>query len=70
MERHMFSVKPDLVGWILAENDEPIDWFKTRQGAVAFGDLKAYATFQFAGIPSALTVFMDDTVSITEARYG
>jgi len=70
MKRHMFSVKPGRSGWVLTENGEPVDRFKTRHGAVAFGDIKAYAIFRFAGIPSALTVFVDDTVSVTAAKYG
>jgi hypothetical protein len=70
MERRMFSVKPDQFGWVLAENDEPVSWFRTRHGAVVAGDVKAYAVFEYSGEPSALSVFMDDTVSVTAVRYG
>ena len=70
MERHVLSVRPDREGWVLFDDDRPIEWFRTRQGALAVGEVRAYALFCFSGIPSALTVFMDDTVSLTQARYG
>jgi hypothetical protein len=70
MERHMLSVMPGRRGWVLTENGEPIDWFRTRHGAVAFGEVKAYALFVFAGIPSALTIFVDETASVTDVEYG
>lgn len=69
-QRHMFSVKPDKFGWVLAENDEPVSWDSTRHGAVVAGDVKAYAIYQYAGIPSALSVFMDETACVTAVRYG
>ncbi len=70
MQRHMLSIKPDRNGWVLIDEDLPIEWFRTRQGAVAVGQVKAYALFLFAGIPSALAVFVDATTSITEVQYG
>ena len=70
MERHMLSIKPDRGGWVLLDGDRPIEWFRTRQGAVAIGEVKAHALFCFSGIPSALAVFVDDTVSMTEVQYG
>src|SRR3546814_701438 len=44
--------------------------FRTRQGAIAIGEVKAYKLFQFTGIPSALAVFMDDTTSKIEVQFG
>lgn len=70
MQRHLLSVRPDRDGWVLVDDGLPIEWFRTRQGAVAVGDVKAYALFLFAGIPSALAVFMDATTSITDVQYG
>jgi hypothetical protein len=70
MQRHLLSVKPDRDGWVLIDGDRPIEWFRTRQGAVAIGQVKAYALFLFCGIPSALAVFVDATTSITEVQYG
>jgi len=70
MERHMLSIKPDGDGWVLFDSGRPIEWFRTRQGAIAIGEVKAYALYHWSGIPSALTVFVDDTVSMTEARFG
>jgi len=70
MQRRMLSVKPDRHGWVLVDEDLPIEWFQTRQGAVAIGEVKAYALFLFSGIPSALTIFVDATTSITEVQYG
>lgn len=70
MQRHMLSVKPDHDGWVLVDEGRPIEWFRTRQGAVAIGEVKAYALFLFSGIPSALTVVVDATTSITEVQYG
>jgi len=70
MERHVLSVMPDRSGWVLVDGGQAVEWFRTRQGAIAIGEVKAYKFFQFTGIPSALTVFMDDTVSMTEVQYG
>jgi hypothetical protein len=70
MQRRMLSVKPDRNGWVLLDEDQPVEWFRTRYGAVAIGEVKAYAMFLFGGIPSALTIFVDATTSITEVQYG
>ncbi|MGN7725348.1 hypothetical protein ACTJIL_05925 [Luteimonas sp. 22616] len=70
MQRHMLCVKPDRNGWVLIDEGRPVEWFRTRQGAVAIGEVKAYALFVFGGIPSALAVFVDATTSITEVQYG
>ncbi len=70
MERHMLNIRPDRGGWVLLDGEQPIEWFRTRQGAVAIGEVKAFALFHWTGIPSALTVFVDDTVSMTEAQFG
>jgi hypothetical protein len=70
MQRHMLCVKPDRNGWVLIDEGRRVEWFRTRQGAVAIGEVKAYALFVFGGIPSALAVFVDATTSITEVQYG
>lgn len=70
MERHMLSIKPDGDGWVLFDSGRAIERFHTRQGAIAIGEVKAYALYHWSGIPSGLTVFVDDTVSMTEARFG
>ncbi|GAA3919295.1 hypothetical protein [Luteimonas lutimaris] len=70
MERHLLSVRPDRGGWVLLDGDHAIEWFHTREGAVAIGEVKAYALYHWTGIPSALTVYVDDTVSMTEAQFG
>ncbi|WP_156899870.1 hypothetical protein [Luteimonas mephitis] len=70
MQRHMLSVKPDRGGWVLADEDRPIEWFRTMRSAVAIGEVKAYALFLFGGTPSALTVFVDSTTSVTAVQYG
>jgi len=70
MERHVLSVIPDRSGWVLVDGGLPVEWFRTRQGAIAFGEVKAYKLFRFTGTPSALAVFVDDTTSMTEVQYG
>src|SRR3546814_12365563 len=66
MERHVLSVMPDRSGWVLVDGGQQVERFRTRQGAIAIGEVKAYKLFQLAGIPSALAVFMDDTTSKIE----
>src|SRR3546814_18812240 len=70
MERHVLSVMPDRSGWVLVDGGQQVERFRTRQGAIAIGEVKAYKLFQLTGIPSALAVFMDDTTSKTEVQFG
>lgn len=70
MERHVLSVMPDRSGWVLVDGGQQVERFRTRQGAIAIGEVKAYKLFQFTGIPSALAVFMDDTTSKIEVQFG
>ena len=70
MERHVLSVMPDRSGWVLVDGGQQVERFRTRQGAIAIGEVKAYKLFQFTGIPSALAVFVDDTTSMTEVQFG
>src|SRR5690606_4777235 len=34
MERHVLSVIPDRSGWVLVDGGLPVEWFRTRQGAI------------------------------------
>src|SRR3546814_18815403 len=70
MERHVLSVMPDRSGWVLVDGGQQVERFRTRQGAIAIGEVKAYKLFQLAGIPSALAVFMDDPTSKIEVQFG
>src|SRR3546814_18192660 len=70
MERHVLSVMPDRSGWVLVDGGQQVERFRTRQGAIAIGEVKAYTLFQFTGIPRALAVFMDDITSKIEVQFG
>lgn len=70
MERHLLIIRPDHGGWVLLDGERPLEWFHTRRGAIAIGEVRAYALHRWTGVPTALAVFVDDTASTTELQYG